>query len=251
MQGQRNRIEKKNYDTYIERKMRKIIVILLMTSLQFFPCLIFAQGNGLYEFIGQNGKYGFMDKTGKVVIPARYVYVEYPGFSEGLAFVSEKRTTDGDHIWICIDTLGNTVFRVGRKKEPETSFSEGYAVIYNWFVDKYWFVNKKGKRVFNKNFKDACEFTNGYARVESRKFGDNSYFIDKKGKYAKHLPLNGSIFNNGISYCGWKLIDTLGNVLIDDIHEWTGASNEFLKVRRNDKWGFVDRKGNIIIDFQY
>lgn len=26
---------------------------------------------------------------------------------------------------------------------------------------------------------------------------------------------------------------------------------EYIKVRRKDKWGFIDRKGNIIIDFQY
>lgn len=223
----------------------------MLVVLQFFPCLAMAQGNGLYEFIGKNWKYGFMDKTGKVVIPAKYIHVRYPGFSEGLAFVSEKRASNGDHIWICIDTLGSTVFRPRRKTDPETNFGEGYAVIYNWFFDNYWFINKRGKRVFNKKFKDACEFTNGYARVESRKFGNDSYFIDKKGKYAKHLPLNGSIFDNGISYCGWKLIDTLSNVLIDNIDGWTGASDEFLKVRRNGKWGFIDRKGTIIIDFQY
>ena len=220
--------------------VKSIIFVLL------FPFITFGQGNGLYEFIGKNGKYGFMDKTGKVVISAKYVYVQ--DFRKGLAFVSEKFASNGDRIWICIDTLGNKVFSIGRNV-PEESFSEGYAVITN--IDKYWFVDRKGKRVFNKKFTDACAFTNGYARVESIGHGDNSYFIDKKGRYAKHLPLNGSIFNNGISYCGRKLIDTLGNVLIDNIQEWTGASDEFLKVKRNDKWGFVDRKGNIIIDFQY
>ena len=233
----------------IERKMRKIIVFLLLFALQLFPCSVLAQGNGLYEFIGKNGKYGFMDKTGEVIISAKYIRVWYPEFSEGLAFVSKKQSANGEFTWICIDTLGKKVFSLGRNY-PEKSFSEGYAVISDY--ENYWFVNKSGKRVFSKKFKDACVFTNGFARVSDEECGySSSYFIDKKGERAKHLPLGGSIFNNGISYCGWKLIDTLGNVLIDSIHEWTGASYEFLKVRRNDKWGFIDRKGNIIIDFQY
>lgn len=226
-------------------KHLKIVSILILF---FFPCWMFAQGNGLYEFIGKNGKYGFMDKTGDVVISAKYVCVCYPGFSEGLAFVSEKQSANGDFTWICIDTLGKKVFSLGRN-DPEESFSEGFAVITDY--DKYWFIDKSGKQVFGKKFGYACEFTDGYARVSDEKYLKGSYFINKKGKHATHLPLNGSIFDNGISYCGWKLIDTMGNVLIDSIHEWTGAPYEFLKVRRNDKWGFIDRKGNIVIDFQY
>ena len=227
-------------------KLGKYIKLMSFIILLFLPCWIFAQGDGLYEFIGKNGKYGFMDETGKVIIPAKYIYVCYPGFSEGLVFVSTKKDAKGYHSFICIDTLGKKVFNLGWRNEPEESFSEGYAVITD--IEKYWYINKSGKCVFNKKFEDACEFTNGFARVKDAKY---SYFIDREGEYASHLPRNCSMFDNGVAYCGWRLIDTSGNVLIDSIHEWTGASNEFLKVRRNDKWGFIDRKGNIIIDFQY
>ncbi|MDD4739305.1 MAG: WG repeat-containing protein [Bacteroidales bacterium] len=223
-----------------------LLVILLLLIL---PYNLFSQGNGLYEFIGRNGKYGFMDKTGKVVIPAKYIYVHE--FSEGLAFVTEKQDSLGYHSWICIDTLGSEQFIVRKKCKLEESFSEGLAVIKDWDTDKYWFIDITGKKVFNKEFGDACRFTNGYARVSDKKYGKDPYFIDKEGEKAKHLPEYGSIFQNGISYCGYKLIDTLGNVLIDSIDEWTGADDEYLKVRRKDKWGFIDRKGNIIIDFQY
>lgn len=237
--------------------MTKKIIIKKVTvaSIFFvllFPFIAFGQGNKLYEFIGKNGKYGFMDTTGKVIISAKYIRVWYPGFSEGLAFVSEEQASNGDFIWICIDTLGKKVFDVEKKCYPEESFSEGYAVINNWVSDNYWFINKEGKKAFNKEFGYACKFTNGFARVSDEKFGySSSYFINKKGTHVKYLPSGGSIFDNGISYCNRQLIDTLGNVLIDNIHEWTGASYEFLKVRRNDKWGFIDRRGNIIIDFQY
>ncbi len=225
---------------------KAIILVFLI------PFIALGQGNGLYEFIGENWKYGFMDKNGKVIIPAKYIYVKYPGFSEGLAFVSEKKFPNGDFDYYCIDTLGRKVFDIGRYCSPRESFAEGYAVIRNWEQGKYWFIDKKGKQVFNKKFERASKFTNGFARVEDGN-SDNShpYFINKNGEAAKHLPTNCSIFINGISFCGTQLIDTLGNVLIDSIHAWTGASDEILKVKRDDKWGFIDRKGNIIIDFQY
>ncbi|MGI6319477.1 MAG: hypothetical protein ACOXZK_00570 [Bacteroidales bacterium] len=31
-----------------------------------------------------------MDKNGKVIIPAKYIYVKYPGFSEGPCFCFRK-----------------------------------------------------------------------------------------------------------------------------------------------------------------
>lgn len=224
-------------------KLKSIIILL------FLPLWALAQSNGLYEFIGKNGKYGFIDKTGKVVISAKYIRISYSGFSEGLAFVSKKQASNGDLIWYCIDTLGNKVFNLKRQNEPETVFNEGYAVITN--DNNYWFVNKVGEQVFDKKFGYACEFTNGFARVSNTKSLNDSYFINKKGEYSEYLPLNCSIFDNGISYCGWRLIDTFGNVLIDSIHEITDLSNEYIKVKRNDKWGFINRKGKIIIDFQY
>ena len=167
----------------------KIAVILMLIAVikLFYPCLAFGQGNGLYEFIGRNGKHGFMDKTGKVIIPAKYVNV-YFKFSEGLAFVSEKRTSNGDFIWICIDTLGNKKFSLGRKYAPEECFSEGYAVIENWFSDCYLFVDKDGKKVFDKKFDDACNFTNGFACVCNKDFND-CHFINKRGQYAQHFPI--------------------------------------------------------------
>jgi hypothetical protein len=227
-------------------KTKSTIIMLL------FPFWLFAQHSGLYEFIGKNGKHGFIDKTGKVIISPKYIDVMYPGFKEGLAFVSEEKAANGDFKWICIDTLGKIRFKLGEKCSPKESFSEGYAVINNWDSEEFWYINRVGKEVFDKKFAGACEFTNGFARVSDEKFGySSSYFINRKGERVKYLPIGGSIFDNGISYCQGQLIDTLGNVLIDNIDEWTGASYEFLKVRRKDKWGFVDRKGNIIIDFQY
>lgn len=39
------------------------------------PCISYGQGNGLYKFLSANGKYGFMDKTGKIKVKAEYLYL--------------------------------------------------------------------------------------------------------------------------------------------------------------------------------
>jgi len=225
----------------------KILILLFI-----FPLGVFAQGNGLYEFRGDDYKYGFMDKTGKVIIKPIYLRVAHPGFSEGLVFVSEEKASNGDFIWICIDTSGKIVFKLDQHCAPFVSFHEGYAVILNWPKGIYYYINKEGKKVFNKKFSHAYSFSSGYAKVcDKKEEYFNLYFIDRNGKRAKHLPYGCNAFRNGISFCHKKLIDTLGNTLIDSIDEWTGNDYEYLKVKRNGKWGFVDQKGKIIIDFIY
>lgn len=225
---------------------KTIIIILLL-----FPLGVFAQGNGLYEFIGDNGKYGFIDKTGKIIIKPIYLRVG-PGFSEGLVFVLKEITPKGNELWICIDTTGKTVFELDQYSLPTNSYSEGFATISNWPKGICYYINKEGKKVFDKNFGVAGYFSSGYAKVSDEKYGYSGYyFIDKRGVRANHLPFNCTNFINGISYCNSYLIDSLGNILIDSIDEWRGNDYEYLKVKRNGKWGFVDQKGNIIIDFIY
>lgn len=225
----------------------KIIIILLL-----FPLGVLAQGNGLYEFRGDDYKYGFMDKTGKVIIKPIYLRVGYHGFSEGLVFVLKEITPKGNELWICIDTTGKIVFELDQYSSPTNSYSEGFAAISNWPKGICYYINKKGGKVFDKYFGVAGSFSSGYALVSDEEYGYSGYyFIDKRGERANHLPLNCTNFINGISFCHKKIIDTLGNILIDSIDEWTGNDYEYMKVKRNGKWGFVNQKGNIIIDFIY
>jgi len=225
----------------------KIIIILLL-----FPLGVFAQGNGLYKFRGDDYKYGFMDKTGKVIIKPIYLRVGYPGFSEGLVFVLKEITPKGNELWICIDSTGKIIFELDQYSSPAKTYSEGFAAISNWPKGICYYINKKGEKVFDKNFGVAGSFSSGYALVSDEKYGYSGYyFIDKRGERANHLPFNCTNFINGMSYCNSYLIDTLGNILIDSIDEWRGNDYEYVKVKRNGKWGFVDQKGNIIIDFIY
>jgi len=82
---------------------------------------------------------GFIDKNGKLVIPARFTYV-YP-FTEGLAAATESES--GDTGWGYIDSLGN--WRIPPLFDWASSFQFGLARVNRKKDSGY--IDKKGDRI--------------------------------------------------------------------------------------------------------
>jgi hypothetical protein len=80
-----------------------------------------------------NGKYGFIDKDGKEVIPLKYEYAR--NFSEGLA------TVELNGKWGYIDKTGTEVIPV--KYENAFNFNKGTGIV--GLNGKYGFIDKAGK----------------------------------------------------------------------------------------------------------
>jgi TonB family protein len=112
-------------------------------------------------------KYGFMDKTGAIVIPLKYEKA-YP-FSEGLAAVS----INGQ--WGFIDTKREEI--IAPQFEFAENFSEGLAAVEK--NGKWGYIDRKGKLLIDPIFRSAGSFENGLARVFTQ---DSSGLIDQKGK---------------------------------------------------------------------
>ncbi|WP_161555217.1 WG repeat-containing protein [Dokdonia sinensis] len=75
----------------------------------------------------------------------------------------------------------------------------------------------------------------------------------------KPMYKHASVFNQGLALvstdAGWTIINSKGNELVE-YGEFPGTvySNleyKYIRHKKNDKWGFIDRKGNLIIDYQY
>lgn len=128
--------------------------------------------------------------------------------------------------------------------------------------DQWGYINKKGNYVINPQFSDATWFNNGLALVanEEGEYG----FIDKKGNYK--IPAQYSqatIFNEGLAFVvkegGYPTcIDRNGNVEFEfTMAEGVGCFQEGLApfyTLNNDneaQWGFVDKKGNVVINPQF
>ena len=113
-----------------------------------------------------DGKWEFIDKTGKEIAPLKYDYVD--SFSEGLAWVK----LDGKYGFI--DKTGKEVIPL--KYDDTYSFSEGLASVK--LDGKYRFIDKTGKEVIPFKYDKANSFSDGFARVI---LNDEEFYIDKSG----------------------------------------------------------------------
>lgn len=196
---------------------------------------------------GTNGKYGFIDKTGKVVIEPRYDYAE--PFSDGLAKVKTNGQTE------FIDATGKVAFvsptnRVG-------SFGNGFARVYdgglNGVIDKTGKIVVAPKYFFLESLEDGLRYAIS---------PDNTRcFIDAAGNVViGNLPYQTArSFSDGLAVvknndpetgerrCGY--IDKTGKEVIALQYEEADPFEEGLAcVMVNEKLGFIDKSGKMVIE---
>ncbi|MDE5755194.1 MAG: WG repeat-containing protein [Oscillospiraceae bacterium] len=172
-----------------------------------------------------NDKYCYINHEGEIVINADYDKAEY--FSEGLAAVKINEK------WGYINETGETV--ITPQFDTAYSFSEGLASVGMYNSKKsdtlYGYINTEGKYVINTQYNWAGQFKDGVAIIETKE--KNS---DKEDE----------------TKC--KLIDTNGTE-ISDTNISDISSNDYdherLLFKENDKYGFMDSTGAIIINSQF
>lgn len=140
--------------------------------------------------IRKGDEYGFIDKSGKEVIPS--VYDEARPFEEGLARVYK------DGKWGFIDKTGKVVI-LSLIYDEVLTFSEGLARVKKG--GKYGYIDKTGKMVIPLSYYLADSFSEGLAFVGKGDWGKWIYgFIDKTGK--EIIPLiyqSASDFSEGVA----------------------------------------------------
>lgn len=220
--------------------------------------------------IEEKNKYGFIDKTGKVVVNPQFD--KATTFQEGVAVVG----IDGKYGFI--DKDGNKITDLIYDGVGE--FSEGYALVKR--DNKFGFINVNGIEVIEPQYEDVAPFFNGLARVKKNgKYG----FIDKTGKtvidikydYAgensdsmylrdylglgMRIPVKRGFFTEGLikvrSEDKRGFIDTIGNDVInleatqyDELQSFSDGL-ALIKVSNSDEWKFIDKTGNVVITKKY
>lgn len=187
-----------------------------------------------------SGKYGYQNKNGETVIKPMYDLAE--NFSEGLAAVNIGYETgdtgeidgNGDPIWEIINSgKWGYINEKGEVVIPFTimgpgRFSDGLAK-----VSTHSFIDKTGKEVItvDKHYEGVSDFKGGYARIwRSGLHG----FIDRSGKVV--VPA----------------VHTKAKVEQTPIEQLiTQAVSEPILFMDNDKWGFKNYLGDIIVDAAY
>ncbi len=119
----------------------------------------------LTPFENEEGKYGFKDSAGRVVIPCIYEYA--CDFHDGLAEVEKEDGPDGMKFtaWGYVDKRGREV--IPCKFEYTRQFGDGLAWVEE-FDGTAYYIDRTGKKVFD------CT---GYAMEEVRGHADGSVHI--------------------------------------------------------------------------
>ena len=102
---------------------------------------------GLAWVCNQDGKFGYIDTKGNVVVPFRYE----PGYDEPNGWYNQQ---------------------------PCYDFHNGIARVWDKATEKYGYIDREGKEVFSCQFTEAEDMSEGLARVRRN---DNYGFIDAKG----------------------------------------------------------------------
>jgi hypothetical protein len=169
-------------------------------------------------------KAGYIDKTGKMVIPAKYSNAL--AFKHGLAPVA---TSEG---WGVVNREGQEV--VPLKYDLVQVLDNGLVACY---IDDYLskrkcgYIDPEGTEIISTSYTDARSFSEGMAAVHR---GD--------------IP--GNVF--GTPRGNWGFIDCNGKEVVtpgyDSVDDFIGG---VARVERDGRWGAIDRTGKEIVPLKY
>jgi len=192
-------------------------------------------------------------------------------FSENLYCV---KRFDGTYCFI--DYLGNE--KIVGEYLSARNFSEGFAYVET--INSYLFINENGDTVLTLLKRGDVEygdilslgdFHDGYAKIEFRNYRENidGYaFINNKGelKYTQlaknesgYKPANlVRDFSEGLAAIKivdkWGFLDKLGNWVINPVYSDVKDFHNgyaWIKYPNTDKWGLINSSGELIIKPQY
>lgn len=186
--------------------------------------------------IVEDGKYGFIDHEGNVVIQPQFIWAN--DFWRGLATV-----------YVCgryasLDSSG-TLF-------PLRIAVEGHLEPKRR-GDKYGFLNASGQFKISPVFEEALPFSEGLAAV---RVGAKWGFVNTAGNEVIRPQFEGAFyFREGVATVEWKgelaLIDTSGNVLAQGFQFMDSVADGRVPVTRGRTAGYLDLHGKVVIPLLY
>jgi hypothetical protein len=231
------------------KKTSLILFILYITFAAVFLVYCGKSADGddtsLYVFFPDN-KYGFIDKTGNVVIEPRFDKAF--DFMEGMAAVQKGE------LWGFVNTTGESVIKP-RFRMVFKGFAEGLAPVVDG--EFFGYIDKKGNLKIKPQYSEAGLFSEGLAVVSIEGV---KRIIDTDGKTVAEPEGIGLIdrFSEGLAVVmrsadeKFGFIDRTGKIVVEPVYdEAQKFSKGMAAVSRDGEWGFIDKSGKVVIDFRF
>ena len=217
----------------------------ILKEIQYRDALSFSEG---LAYVMKEGERGYIDHSGKMVIPLEDNIVGY-AFSEGLAAVSNDKYKVG-----FIDKQGNQ--KIDYVLDIPSNFSNGLARVADTATGKIGFINKYGVVAIQKIYDEAYNVNENRTMAG---FYDGNYvmkwaMIDEKGlKLTDFRFDHAKSFKNGAAVVmfasRWGYIDSTGQFLFSKNFDYAeGFGKNGLAWAVDDgQVGFIDKTGAMVI----
>ena len=228
----------------------------IIVAPKYFEARKFDNGLGKVSLLNEKveWRYGFVDATGKEIIPLNYSHID--DFSEGLVAAEQYGKTG------FLNREGKTVIPFVFENAHDQGFKEGLVAVKQ--NGKWGFIDKNGRTIIGFNYTEAKYFSNGLAPVNiAGKWG----YIDKSGKTVIQFVYSDALtFNNklsGVEYNNkWAVINMQGKLLTQFKYDDIGTNYQnsdldiitvsvFEKTIPRHFLGVVDDNGKEILDLKY
>ncbi|MBE7042511.1 MAG: hypothetical protein E7399_03340 [Ruminococcaceae bacterium] len=200
-----------------------------------------------FDFNGQEGKWGFIDRYGELVVPL--VWDDVGSFSEGLAAVC----LDGK--WGYIDYEGSVVIPLQFGHTHAYEFHEGMAEVYHPETIKSGYINKQGEIVVPLEYDTTTGFSDGWGNVWNRNGDVYQYFVFDKNGVENDQWSRIFEYSEGLAWAwgpaGRGYVDKSGNLVISIPENYHGNSFHnglaLIKDLTGEEFFYIDSSGNRVI----
>ena len=236
----------------------------LLTTCLLLLCSLARAGDALFP-VPVDGKWGFIDKTGKVVITPS---LDALGHCVRRVFTTDLAPVKRDGKWVYIDRAGKVVLRVAADLPVRDGgpFVEGLARVSVGRIRlgdigriTTGYIDRTGAFVIPPRFVAARDFSDGLAAV--RLPPRRGCYVDKTGKvivkdcgYAYDFKDGRALVRlDGAAGGQWGLIDKTGKMTVkfpkaERVRPFSEGLAAFFKP---PKWGYLDRSGKVVVKPQF
>lgn len=241
-----------------------------------------------YSFKTNEGRYGVISKKGRLAVPPKYAMEQFTG--KWFILRTDKfqyAISDTNHIFLKnfsaeeISYLSENLFAVKRKNQfevydartktlsnyhilPNTSSLNLIPWIFKSVEKKYGFINKATEEILAPAYMAATVmkmFDANFNPVEAVLFKRAEKKLDiyniQTGKLIiRDIEEVGEIQGRWLPVKidgNFYFIDVTGKIVFESSYEKVRSviSNGYTAVRKNSKWGIIDRENNLVTSFKY